>query len=160
MNRRRGIKSIVCSSQEQLTQTLHHSKKELKQFAEKSDQQIHQYKSRIDQLEKENEQLKREEIVHVEPSTTTDIQTLTVNNEEREQFENEIERLKYVIQSYEGKEREWKEKLTKQMQEKENEFERVKHVRDYPDHHHHQSLIYILFRRKINKSKSKNPLFE
>ena len=98
----------------------------LKKVEEKYVEQLHEYQSRIDQLEKDNEQLKREEIIHIEPSTTTDIQTLTVNNEEREQFENEIERLKRMIETYESQEREWndwKEKLTKQIQLQENEFQ-------------------------------------
>jgi hypothetical protein len=60
--------------------------------------EINEYKIRIQQLETDNEQLKREEIVHVEPSTTTDIQTITINNEEREEFENEIQQLKQEIQ--------------------------------------------------------------
>lgn len=79
--------------------------KELKQREEKFDE----WKCRIEQLEKENEQLKREEIVHVEPSIATDIQTLTVNNEEREQFETEIERLKHLYEDKAREMNEWKE---------------------------------------------------
>jgi len=132
-----------------LTQSLQNAQKDLEHLEEKQHQQlnetrtsylneINEYKVRLEQLEKENEQLKREEIVHVEPSTATDIQTLTVNNEEREQFENEIERLRQAVQSGEQNEREandLKEKLKEeivQYQSQENEFkqemERLKQV--------------------------------
>jgi len=65
--------------------------------------EINEYKRHIQQLENENEQLKREEIVHVEPTTTTDIQTITINNEEREQLENEIQKLNEDIDEYKKK---------------------------------------------------------
>jgi hypothetical protein len=94
---------------EQLTQSLQKAEKDLKHVEEKHHKQlndarttnlneINEYKNRLKQLENENEQLKREEIVHVEPSTTTDIQTITINNEEREQLENEIQQLKQTIE--------------------------------------------------------------
>ena len=50
--------------------------------------EIDQYKNRIQQLEIDNEQLQREDIVHVEPIITT------INNEERERFEKEISQFK------------------------------------------------------------------
>jgi uncharacterized protein YlzI (FlbEa/FlbD family) len=65
--------------------------------------EINEYKRHIQQLENENEQLKREEIIHIEPTTETDIQTITINNEEREQLENEIEKLNKNIDEYKKK---------------------------------------------------------
>ena len=70
---------------------------------------MNEHKRRIENLEIENEQLRREEIVHVEPTTATDIQTITVNTEEREQLEKEIEELKQKINSNQEKEREYKD---------------------------------------------------
>jgi len=60
-------------------------KKDLKHIEEKHHKQlnenrtlhlneINEYKLHIQQLESDNEQLKREEIVHVEPTTATNIQ--------------------------------------------------------------------------------------
>jgi hypothetical protein len=94
---------------EQLIQSLQKAEKDLKHVEDRHHKQlneirtsnlneINEYKNRIQQLENENEQLKREEIIHVEPSTTTDIQTITINNEEREQLENEIQQLKQTIE--------------------------------------------------------------
>ena len=94
---------------EQLTQSLQKAEKDLQHVEEKHHKQlndirttnlneINEYKNHLKQLENENEQLKREEIVHVEPSTETDIQTITINNEEREQLENEIQQLKQTIE--------------------------------------------------------------
>jgi len=86
---------------EQLTQSLQKAEKDLKHIEEKHHKhlnenrkshlnEINEYKLRIEQLEKDNEQLKREEIVHVEPTADNDIQTITINNEEREELEKEI----------------------------------------------------------------------
>jgi predicted nuclease with TOPRIM domain len=118
---------------EQLTQSLENAKKALNDVEEKHHQQlndyqtlhlneINEYKRHIQQLENDNEQLKREEIVHIEPSTTTtDIQTITINNEEREQFKNEIQQLKQIIDfNQQQKEREYndlKQKLTEEIDE-------------------------------------------
>lgn len=97
------------SYNQQLTQSLDKAEKELKHVEEKHHKQlneilathlneINEYKERVEQLTKENEQLKREEIVHVEPTAeVTDIQTLTINNEEREQYEKEINELKQKL---------------------------------------------------------------
>ncbi len=90
--------------------------------------EINEYKLRIQQLESDNEQLKREEIVHVEPTTATDIQTITVNNEEREQFEKEIQQLKQTIDSNQEKEREFndfKQKLIGEIEEYKKKFENL-----------------------------------
>jgi len=122
--------SFVNSYNEQLTQSLQKAEKDLKHIEEKHHKQlnenrtlhlneINEYKRHIQQLENENEQLKREDIVHVEPptTTTTDIQTITINNEEREQLENEIQKLNDNIDEYKKK----IENLTQQ-QLKENEL--------------------------------------
>lgn len=92
-----------------MTQSLQKAEKDLKHVEDKHHKQlnetrtlhlneINEHKVHIQQLETDNEQLKREEIVHVEPSTTTDIQTITINNEEREELENEIQQLKKTIE--------------------------------------------------------------
>jgi hypothetical protein len=99
---------ISFSYNEQLTQSLQKSEKELKSIEEKHHRQlnesqtshtneINEFKRRIEQLENENEQLRREEIVHVEPTSPTHIQTMTLNNEEREELEKEIEEYKKKI---------------------------------------------------------------
>jgi hypothetical protein len=124
---------------EQLTQSLQKAEKDLKHTEEKYHQQlndtrtsyfneINEYKLRIQQLESDNEQLKREEIVHVEPTTATDIQTITVNNEEREQFEKEIQQLKQTIDFNQEKEREFndfKQKLIGEIEEYKKKFENL-----------------------------------
>ena len=94
---------------EQLIQSLKNAEKDLKTTEEKHHQQLNEtrtttsneiddYKRRIQQLETENEQLKREEIVHVEPSSA-DIQTISINTEEREQFERDIQEYKQQIEN-------------------------------------------------------------
>ncbi|CAF3407819.1 unnamed protein product [Rotaria sp. Silwood1] len=116
---------------EQLTQSLHNAEKDLKHIEEKHHKkfnetqtlhinEINECKRRIEQLEKENEQLRREEIVHVEPTAVTDIQTITINNEEREQLEKEIQQLKQSLDLNQEKEREYndlKQKLTEEIEE-------------------------------------------
>ncbi|CAF4252289.1 unnamed protein product [Rotaria sp. Silwood2] len=116
---------------EQLTQSLQNAEKELKRIEEKHHKkfnetqtsrinEINECKHRIEQLERDNEQLRREEIVHVEPTTVTDIQTITINNEEREQLEKEIQQLKQTLDLNQEKEREYndlKQKLTEEIEE-------------------------------------------
>ncbi|CAF0838966.1 unnamed protein product [Adineta ricciae] len=115
---------------EQLTRLLQESEKELKSVEEKfhrqsNDQEVDELKSRITQLESENEQLRREDIVHVEPSSPTHVQTFTVSTEEREQFEKEIQQLKQTIESKQEQEREFEntiQTLTKEIEELKKEI--------------------------------------
>ncbi|CAF1140892.1 unnamed protein product [Adineta steineri] len=116
---------------EQLTQSLQTAEKELKSVEEKHHKQskegdtayaneLKETKRRLEQLQAENEQLRREDIVHVEPTSPTDIQTISVNNEEREKFEKEIHELKQTVESNKQKEREYenlKTKLTGEIEE-------------------------------------------
>ena len=90
--------------------------------------EINEYKSRIEKLEKDNEQLRHEEIVHVEPTAVTDIQTITLNNEEREKLEKEIQQLKQTIDLNQENEREsndLKQKLTQEIEEYKNKVENL-----------------------------------
>ena len=105
------------SYNEQLTKSLQESEKHHRQS---NDQEVDELKHRIAQLESENEQLRREDIVHVEPSSPTHVQTFTVSTEEREQFEKEIQQLKQTIESKQEQEREFentKKTLTKEIEE-------------------------------------------
>ncbi|CAF0896295.1 unnamed protein product [Rotaria sordida] len=116
---------------EQLTQSLQNVEKDLKHVEEKHHKKfnetqtlhmndINEYKRRIEQLERDNEQLRREDIVHVEPTAVTDIQTIAINNEEREQLEKEIHQLKQILNLNQEKEREYndlKQKLIEEIEE-------------------------------------------
>jgi chromosome segregation ATPase len=122
---------FLFSYNEQLTQSLQNAEKELKHTEEKHHKQLNEsrtsysnetneFKRRIEQLEVDNEQLRREEIVHVEPTSATDIQTITVNTEEREQLEKEIDQLKEKLNLNQEKEREFndlKQKLNEDIEE-------------------------------------------
>jgi transcriptional regulator of heat shock response len=59
-----------------------------------------QYKQRMEELEKENEQLRREDIVHVESNSPTNVQTMLLPNEEHERLENEIQQLQTQLEQY------------------------------------------------------------
>ena len=94
--------------------------------------QINEYKRRIEQLEIDNEQLRREDIVHVEPQPTADIQTITLNTEEREQLEQEINQLKQINDSnqqhFQDKQREYndlKQELTKEIEQYKNKYDDI-----------------------------------
>jgi chromosome segregation ATPase len=96
--------------------------------------QINEYKRRIEQLETDNEQLRREEIVHVEPPSppTTDIQTITFNSEEREQLEQEINQLKETNNSnqqhIDDKQREYnhlKQQLTQEIEQHKHKYDDI-----------------------------------
>lgn len=129
----------ISSYNEQLTQTLQKTEKELKHIEEKHHKtfneiqtshlnEINEYKRRVEQLEKDNEQLRHEEVVHVEPTTVTDVQTITINNEEREKLEKEINDLKNAIDANQEKEREFnnlKQKLTAEIEEYKNKLDNV-----------------------------------
>jgi len=130
---------FVDSYNEQLIQSLQKAEKDLKHIEEKHHKHLHEnrtshlneineYKLRIKQLENENEQLKCEEIVHVEPTTTTDIQTITINNEEREQLENEIQRLKQIIDLNQQKEREYNDFKQKSIGENEEYKQKIENL--------------------------------
>jgi len=112
---------------EQLTQSLQNTEekyqRQLNETRTTHSNEINEYQIRMQQLERDNEQLKREEIVHVEPSTATDIQTITINNEEREQLENEIEQLKQRIASNEQTERELND-LKRKFSEETEEYQK------------------------------------
>ncbi|CAF3462757.1 unnamed protein product [Rotaria socialis] len=122
---------------EQLTQSLQKAEKDLKHVEEKHHKkfnemqtlnmnEINEYKSRVEKLEKDNEQLRHEEIVHVEPTAVTDIQTITLNSEEREQLEKEIQQLKQTIDLNQENEREsndLKQKLIQEIEEYKNKIE-------------------------------------
>ncbi|CAF3904570.1 unnamed protein product [Rotaria magnacalcarata] len=122
---------------EQLTHSLQNAEKDLKHVEEKHHKKINEmqtlhmndineYKSRIEKLEKDNEQLRHEEIVHVEPTAVTDIQTITLNNEEREQLEKEIQQLKQTIdlnQENERQSNDLKQKLIQEIEEYKNKIE-------------------------------------
>jgi len=98
---------------EQLVQSLQNAEKALKSIEEKHHKQlnesqtsyltvINEYKRRIEQLE------------------TTDIGTITINNDEREQFEKEIYQLKQTIELNQQKEHEYndlQQQLTKEIEE-------------------------------------------
>ena len=119
-----------------MTQSLQAAEKELKSIEEKHHHQqtdsrksqlneLNESKRRIEQLESENEQLRREDIVHVEPSSPTHIQTMTVNNEEREQFEKEIAQLKHAVDANQHTEREHEALKHKLMGEVEEQKKRI-----------------------------------
>jgi hypothetical protein len=59
--------------------------------------QLNEYKRHIEKLTLDNEQLRREEIVHVEPTTAAAPSPPALNNEEREKLEQEINQLKQTI---------------------------------------------------------------
>jgi DNA repair exonuclease SbcCD ATPase subunit len=89
------------SYNEQLTRSLEKLQKDFQQNEEKLHEQqtlhgneIRDFKMRVEQLEKDNEQLRHEDIVHVEPTASMDMQTVTLNTEECEQLHKEIEQLK------------------------------------------------------------------
>jgi len=149
---------------EQLTQSLQNAEKDLKHIEEKHHKQlnenrtlhlneINEYKIRIQQLESDNEQLKREEIVHVEPTTATNIQTITVNNEEREEFEKEIQQLKQTIDLNQQKEKEYKDlkqKLTEEIEEYKNKIDNLQTQRQS----HENDLKQEIERLKNNELKT------
>lgn len=130
---------IPSSYNQQLTQSLENAEKELKHVEEKHHKkfnefraahihEVNEYKHCIEQLEKDVEQLRREDIVHVEPTTVTDIQTITLNNEEREQYEKEITQLKQLIELNQEKEREYndfKQKLNEEVEEYKKKIENL-----------------------------------
>lgn len=93
---------------EQLTESLEKIQKQLQTNQEKFQsietrcrEEINEYRLRYEQLEKENEQLRSENIVHVEPSLPAEIQTIDFGKEEREKLQNEIENFKEKSKEFE-----------------------------------------------------------
>ena len=116
-----------------MTQSLEKIQKGLQQNEQKLHEtqaafrkEANEYKQRIDQLEKDNEQLRREEIVHVEPTLATDVQTITLNSEERDQLEEQVRQLKQnndsVQQRLEEKERQ-KHQWTEELEQSKKKYE-------------------------------------
>ena len=111
-----------------MKQSMEKVQKELADSRTSTHTEVTDSKRRIEQLEAENEQLRREDIVHVEPTspmTTTDIQTITLNSEEREKLDAEVQRLKRANES-----------IQQRFDEKEQEYHQVKHqlVEDLEDY--------------------------
>lgn len=108
-----------------MTQSLEKIQKDLQRTEEKLHEtqaafrkETNEFTHRVEQLEKDNEQLRREEIVHVEPTLATDVQTITLNSEERDQLEEQVRQLQQKNESFQQrldeKEREkhhWTEEL-------------------------------------------------
>ena len=90
----------MTQSLEKIQKDLRHNEEKLHETQTSFRNEVKEYKQRVEQLEKDNEQLRREEIVHVEPTVATDVQTITLNSEEREQLEEEIRQLKQKNDSF------------------------------------------------------------
>ena len=130
----------------QMKQSMEKVQKELAESRTSTRNEVTDSKRRIEQLEAENEQLRREDIVHVEPTspmTTTDIQTITLNSEEREKLEREVQRLKQANDS-----------IQQRFDEKEQEYHHVKHqlVEDLEDYKKkfHDIQVNSIRRRRIS----------
>ena len=72
--------------------------KELNETRAVHNHQLTEMKGLIEQLKHEKEQLRREEVVQVQPKAAAP--DLTANKEEREQLEKEIEQLKQTIDAH------------------------------------------------------------
>ncbi|CAF4271231.1 unnamed protein product, partial [Adineta steineri] len=123
-------------AQEGQKQSQHNGEKLLKELQESRTlhmNQINEYKRRIEELELNNEQLRQKEMAHVEPQTTP-----SLNNEERQKFEQEINKLNQENEQYKKK----FDEIQNQYQSKENQLrQEIEQLKNNSEQRQHEENL-------------------
>ncbi|CAF0739998.1 unnamed protein product [Adineta steineri] len=154
---------LAQKAQEGQKQSQHNGEKLLKELQESRTlhmNQINEYKRRIEELELNNEQLRQKEIAHVEPQATS-----SLNNEERQKFEQEINKLNQENEQYKKK----FDEIQNQYQSKENQLrQEIEQLKNNSEQRQHEENLNNELRDKnaqidalkaeLEEAKAKNDL--
>jgi hypothetical protein len=134
----RSNQQLIQKVQESQKQLQHNEEKLVKELNENRTlhmNQLNDHKRRIEQLESDNERLRREEIVHVEPTNAAPTPPPpTLTNEEREKFEQDVNQLTKDNEQYKTKLEEIQAQYQSQERELRQEIEQLKKASEQKQH--------------------------